>query len=141
LARPPVDEDKPLPLSPPVFVPARHDYVKASQRPGLARGADPDLLACHDQVCRGESLLRLSRLAADDPRLAREPAYRHNRASRLPGRLGPQDRVRHRLAGRYLQQTSKQFGIGHRGHAPAWHPPARRRAGNERTGRSTPRSG
>jgi hypothetical protein len=75
------DKDKDRDLSPHVFVPALHGYFKASQLPAFARAGGPDLLACYDQVCQGESLLRLSRLAEADPRSAREQAYRHNLAS------------------------------------------------------------
>jgi len=67
--------------SPAVFVPALHDYVKASKLPSLSRDEDADILACHDDACRGASLLRLSRLSEVDLKAARAQAYGHNMAS------------------------------------------------------------
>jgi hypothetical protein len=49
--------------------------------PAIARAGGPDILACYDEFCRGETLLRISRQAETDPAAARGPAYRHNRAS------------------------------------------------------------
>ena len=73
-------DDDPDP-SPSVFVPALHNYVKASSLPSISRDSNADVLACHDDACRGESLLRLSRLSEVDIRAARALAYRHNMAS------------------------------------------------------------
>lgn len=77
----PKGEDDDPDLSPAVFVPALHDYVKASKLPSISRDEDSGLLACHDDACRGASLLRLSRLSEVDLRAARAQAYRHNMAS------------------------------------------------------------
>jgi hypothetical protein len=68
-------------LSPAVFVPALHDYVKASRLPSISRDEDADILACHDHACRGASLLRFARLSEVDLKAARVQAYRHNMAS------------------------------------------------------------
>lgn len=73
-------DDDPDP-SPSVFVPALHDYVKASRLPSISRDEDADILVCHDRVCRGASLLRLSRLSDVDLTMARAQAYGHNMAS------------------------------------------------------------
>jgi hypothetical protein len=67
--------------SPSVFVPALHDYVKASALPALARARHPDVLGCDDPVCRGESLLQIARRCEDDLRAGRLLACRHNVAS------------------------------------------------------------
>lgn len=67
--------------SPGVFVPALHDYVKASRLPAISRDEDADVLACHDRVCQGASLLRLARLSEVDVTTARAQAYAHNMAS------------------------------------------------------------
>ena len=67
--------------SPSVFVPALHAYVKASKLPSISRDDDASVLACHDSVCGGISLLRLSRLSDVDLAAARAQAYRHNMAS------------------------------------------------------------
>jgi hypothetical protein len=66
--------------SPPVFVPALHDYFKASRFPAFARGRDRDILRCDDPTCRGESLLQIARLSEVDPAAARLKAYHHNLA-------------------------------------------------------------
>lgn len=68
-------------VSPHVFVPALHQYLKASNLPAIARDEDADILACHDDVCRGASLLRIPRLSEIDLKAARAEAYRHNAAS------------------------------------------------------------
>jgi hypothetical protein len=68
-------------LSPAVFVPALHDYVKAIRLPSISRDEDADILACHDHACRGGSLLRFARLSEVDLKAARVQAYRHNMAS------------------------------------------------------------
>lgn len=68
-------------LSPAVFVPALHDYVKASRLPSISRDEDAGILSCHDRHCRGASLLRLARLSETDLPAARVQAYRHNLAS------------------------------------------------------------
>ncbi len=75
------DEDDDPDQSPSVFVPALHDYVKASKLPSISRDEDSGILACHDRVCGGASLLRLSRLSEVDLATARVQAYRHNMAS------------------------------------------------------------
>jgi hypothetical protein len=67
--------------SPGVFVPALHDYFKASRLPAFARCRRPDVLDCDDPVCRGSSLLQISRLTETDPPTARNIAYRHNLAT------------------------------------------------------------
>jgi hypothetical protein len=67
--------------SPAVFVPALHDYVKASRLPAISRNEDAGILACHDRACGGSSLLRLSRLSEVDVTAARAQAYAHNMAS------------------------------------------------------------
>jgi len=64
--------------SPSVFVPALHDYVKASNLPPLARHRHPDVLRCGDRVCGGESLLRIAELSEDDVRAGRLLAGEHN---------------------------------------------------------------
>jgi hypothetical protein len=66
--------------SPSVFVPALHDYVKASKLPSISRDEKASVLACHDRVCGGASLLRLSRLSSIDLRAARAQSYQHNLA-------------------------------------------------------------
>jgi hypothetical protein len=67
--------------SPSVFVPALHDYIKASKLPSISRGEESSILACDDPVCGGASLLRLSRLAEVDLVAARMQTYQHNMAS------------------------------------------------------------
>jgi hypothetical protein len=66
--------------SPSVFVPALHDYVKASRLPALARARRPDVLRCGDPVCHGDTLLRIAELTEDDLPAARTLAGRHNMA-------------------------------------------------------------
>jgi hypothetical protein len=68
-------------LSPSVFVPALHDYVKASKLPSLSRDEGAGILACHDRFCHGASLLRLARLSEVNLDVARAQAYQHNMAS------------------------------------------------------------
>jgi hypothetical protein len=75
------DEDDDPDYSPSVFVPALHDYVKASKLSSISRDEDASVLACHDRVCGGASLLRLSRLSDVNLPAARAQAYRHNMAS------------------------------------------------------------
>jgi hypothetical protein len=67
--------------SPGVFVPALHDYFKASKLPAFARSRRLDVLRCDDPVCRGSSLLRIAELSEVDLFAARMLAYRHNVAS------------------------------------------------------------
>lgn len=67
--------------SPAVFVPALHDYFKASRLPALARNRRLDVLRCDDPICGGSSLLRIAQLSEVDPPTARMLAYRHNMAS------------------------------------------------------------
>jgi hypothetical protein len=64
--------------SPPVFVPALHDYFKASRLPAFARGRHRDILRCDDATCRGASLARISRLSEVDLAEARVQAYSHH---------------------------------------------------------------
>jgi hypothetical protein len=66
--------------SPPVFVPALHDYFKASRLPAFARGRHRDVLRCDDAACRGASLARISRLSEVDLAEARVQAYSHHLA-------------------------------------------------------------
>ncbi len=75
------EEDDDLDFSPSVFVPALHSYLKASRLPSLSRDESADILACHDQFCRGASLLPLARLSEVDLVTARARAYQHNMAS------------------------------------------------------------
>jgi hypothetical protein len=101
--------------SPSVFVPALHNYVKASKLPALARDRRPNALArdrmpnalardrrtnmlrCGDPVCRGGSLLEIAELTETDLRAARLLAGRHNMASteqiarRILATAGPRD--------------------------------------------------
>ncbi len=79
--RPKPDRDDDQDLSPSVFVPALHDYVKASRLPSISQDEDSEILSCHDPVCKGTTLLRLSRLSEVDLVAARAQAYRHNMAS------------------------------------------------------------
>jgi hypothetical protein len=65
--------------SPAVFVPALHDYYKASKLPAF-RGL-LEVLRCDDPVCRGQTLLRVARLSEVDLPGARLLAYHHNLAS------------------------------------------------------------
>jgi hypothetical protein len=65
--------------SPSVFVPALHDYFKTSRLPSFARREQDEILRCHDPLCGGQSLLRISRLAEVD--LAAARARAHNMAS------------------------------------------------------------
>jgi hypothetical protein len=67
--------------SPNVFVPALHDYLKASKLPSLSRDENAEILACYDEFCRGSSLLRLTRLSEVDIAAAHTQAYMHNMAS------------------------------------------------------------
>lgn len=71
------DRDK----SPSVFVPRLHQYLKASRLPAVTRRNDDDILRCDDSHCRGESLLRIARLAELDIRQARAEAAHHETAS------------------------------------------------------------
>jgi hypothetical protein len=67
--------------SPGVFVPALHDYFKASKLPALARSRRLDVLQCDDPVCEGSSLLRIAQLTEVDLSAARSLARRHDMAS------------------------------------------------------------
>jgi len=67
--------------SPGVFVPALHDYFKASKLPAFARPRRLDVLRCNDPVCDGGSLIRIAELSEVDLLAARMLAYRHNVAS------------------------------------------------------------
>jgi hypothetical protein len=67
--------------SPSVFVPALHNYVKASNLPALSRNPRLDVLRCVDPVCRGDSLLEIATRCEDDVQAGRLLACRHNMAS------------------------------------------------------------
>jgi hypothetical protein len=74
--------DNPLPdQSPNIFLPAFHDYVKASKLPAFARAGGRSIAQCDDDVCRGQSLLRITRLAELDLASSRAAACGHNVAS------------------------------------------------------------
>ena len=75
------DQDDERDDSPSVFVPALHAYLKASRLPAISRGGANDVLHCHDSVCAGESLLRISRLAETNLTAARAEAHRHHMAA------------------------------------------------------------
>jgi hypothetical protein len=62
--------------SPSVFVPALHDYFKASSLPAFAR--HPDVLRCDDPVCRADRLLNITALSETDLQAGRTLAGRHN---------------------------------------------------------------
>jgi hypothetical protein len=66
--------------SPGIFVPALHDYFKASKLPGFVRGGRSDVLRCDDPVCAGSSLLRIAQLNQVNPPAARTLACQHNMA-------------------------------------------------------------
>ena len=66
--------------SPGIFVPALHDYFKASKLPAFARDRRLDVLRCDDPVCAGRSLLRITQLYEVDPSRARMLACSHNMA-------------------------------------------------------------
>jgi hypothetical protein len=66
--------------TPAVLVPTLHDYFKASRLPAFAQG-EQDVLRCDYPCCRGESLLRVTRLYEVDPAIARSQAYMHNVAT------------------------------------------------------------
>jgi len=67
--------------SPAIFVPALHDYFRASKLPAFARGRRLDVLCCNDPVCKGKSLLRVAEISEVDLQRARMLAYHHNMAS------------------------------------------------------------
>jgi hypothetical protein len=67
--------------SPSVFVPALHNYVKTSKLPALGRNRHVDLLRCGDPVCRGRSLLEITKQCEDNLTAGRLLAGRHNMAS------------------------------------------------------------
>jgi hypothetical protein len=64
--------------SPSVFVPALHDYFKASTLPAFARHRRSDVLRCDDLACRGDSLLEITRRCEIDLQAGRALANRHN---------------------------------------------------------------
>lgn len=74
------DADRERDDSPAVLVPALHDYHKASKLPALAHG-ESDVTRCDYSCCRGESLLRVTRLYEVDVAAARAQAYIHNIAA------------------------------------------------------------
>jgi len=67
--------------SPSVFVPALHEYFKASSLPAFARVGRLDVLRCADPVCRGDSLLTIADRGEADLRAGRLLASRHNVAA------------------------------------------------------------
>jgi hypothetical protein len=90
--------------SPSVFVPALHEYFKASSLPAFARVGRLDVLrcsdsicgdsacgdsACGDSACGGDSLLAIADLGEVDLRASRLLASRHNVAAteQLAGRI------------------------------------------------------
>ena len=75
------DPDGERDVSPSVFVPALHDYFKASSLPALARHRHLDMLRCDDPVCRAGSLLSITGLSETDLQAGRTLAGRHNVAS------------------------------------------------------------
>jgi hypothetical protein len=64
--------------SPSVFVPALHDYFKASSLPAFGRHRRSDVLRCDDPVCSGDSLLEITGRCETDLQAARTLAGRHN---------------------------------------------------------------
>lgn len=64
--------------SPAVFLPALHDYFKASKLPAFARVGRRDVLQCHEPACGPDALLRIARASEVDLTTAREHAYHHN---------------------------------------------------------------
>jgi hypothetical protein len=64
--------------SPAVFVPALHDYFKASRLPAFARGGRRDVLRCDEPACGDSGLLRIARVSDVDLAAARAQAYHHN---------------------------------------------------------------
>jgi hypothetical protein len=64
--------------SPSVFVPALHDYFKASSLPAFARNRHPAMLRCEDPGCRADSLLNITELSETDLQAGRALASRHN---------------------------------------------------------------
>jgi hypothetical protein len=66
--------------SPSVFMPALHDYFKASKLPAF-RNRQLDVLRCDDPFCGGESLLRIADRSEVDIQAGRMLAGRHNLAS------------------------------------------------------------
>jgi hypothetical protein len=74
-------EDDERDESPGVFVPALHDYFKASKLPALTRSRRMDLLQCDDQCCGEHSLLRIAELSEVNVRAARTMAGQHNMVS------------------------------------------------------------
>lgn len=67
--------------SPSVFVPALHEYFKASSLPAFAGVGRLDVLRCGDPVCAGDSLLAIAGRGEVDPRAGRLLASRHNVAA------------------------------------------------------------
>jgi hypothetical protein len=64
--------------SPAVFVPALHDYFKASRLPAFARGGRRDILQCDEPACGDSRLLGIARVSEVDLAAARARAYYHN---------------------------------------------------------------
>jgi hypothetical protein len=67
--------------SPSVFVPALHDYFKASSLPAFTRVRRPDVLRCDDPVCPADSLLSITELSEIDLQASRMLAGGHNVAA------------------------------------------------------------
>jgi hypothetical protein len=73
--------DSDVDMSPAVFVPALHDYFKASRLPAFARSGRRDVLRCDEPACNGGGLLRIARDSEVNLAAARAHARRHNVAS------------------------------------------------------------
>jgi hypothetical protein len=75
-----IDGDSERDDSPAVLVPVLHDYHKVSRLPAFTHG-EQDVLRCDYLCCRGESLLRITRLYEVDKSAARAQASMHNIAA------------------------------------------------------------
>jgi hypothetical protein len=75
------DQDDERDDSPSVFIPALQAYLKSSKLQVISQAGADDVLRCYDSVCAGDSLLRVSRLAETNLKVARTLAYRHNMAA------------------------------------------------------------
>lgn len=67
--------------SPSLFVPALHDYFKASKLPALARFQSTDVLRCDDHCCGENGLREIADLSEFDRRAARTKANQHSMVS------------------------------------------------------------
>lgn len=71
-------EDRKQDKTPGVFVPALHDYFKASRFPALARFRHADVLRCYDHCCGRVGLHEIADLSETNQRAARTKAYQHS---------------------------------------------------------------